>query len=127
LTFQIDWNQGETMLDQDLQLPWTQPGWFEQASAWIHTELERQDLRVTGPIELLHMRPWSSLARVPTRGGAVFFKAASPTLIHEPALTQALARWRPDCMPTILAADFDRGWILSADAGVTTTNDQIPS
>lgn len=106
------------MPNKDQELPWTQPGWFESASEWIHTQLERQGLRVTGPVELLHMRPWSSMARVPTTGGPVFFKAASPMLKHEPALTKALARWRPDCMLTVLAADFGRGWMLSADAGV---------
>lgn len=65
------------------------------------------------------MRAWSAFARVPTTGGTVYFKAASPALRHEPALTQALARRRPDCMLAVLAADPGRGWMLSADAGAT--------
>jgi hypothetical protein len=46
------------MPDQGPQLPW-ESGWLDQASTWIHTELEPRGVRVTGPIELLRMRAWS--------------------------------------------------------------------
>ncbi len=125
------WNVWDTMPDQSLQLPWEQPGWFGQAKAWIHAELERQSIGIRGPIEVLHMRPWSAFARVPTTIGIVYFKAPSPPDKFEAALMQALARWRPDCMLPVLAADLDRGWTLSADAGVTLRSlgqsaDQLP-
>jgi hypothetical protein len=107
------------MQAQDISLPWEQPGWFQEASAWIHTALERQALVATGEIEVLHRRAWSAFARVPTTAGLVYFKAASPMLRFEAALTQALARWRPDCTVPVLAVDVERGWLLSADAGVT--------
>lgn len=115
----------------DYQLPWEQPGWLEQATAWIHTELERQHIGITGPIEVLHQRAWSAFARVPTTSGSVYFKAPSPALKFEAALAQALARWRPDCMLPILAVDLEWGWTLSADAGVTLrslgqTIEQLP-
>lgn len=119
------------MSDQDLQLPWEQPTWLDQVSAWIHAELEQQSIGVTGPIEVLHMRPWSAFARVPTTSGLVYFKAPSPAMKFEAALAQALAHWRPDCMPPVLAVHLDRGWLLSADAGVTLrslgqTIEQLP-
>ncbi|MCI0398116.1 MAG: aminoglycoside phosphotransferase family protein [Chloroflexi bacterium] len=97
--------------------PWTQPGWLEEASAWILTELEGQGIRVSGPIEQPHVRPWSTVLRAPTRVGDVYFKAAAPALVHEPALIEALAHWRPDCMPQLLAVDVARGWMLMADGG----------
>jgi hypothetical protein len=105
------------MTDHDTQLPWTRPGWLEQASAWIEAELERQGLAANGPIEQPHVRPWSTVLRVPTSTGLLYFKATAPMLMHEPALTQALARWRPDCMPHVLATDLERGWILLRDSG----------
>ena len=37
-------------MSDNVQLPWTQPGWFEQVSTWIHKELNRQDIRVIGEI-----------------------------------------------------------------------------
>jgi hypothetical protein len=68
---------------------------------------------------------------VPTTSGAVYFKAPSPSLKFEAALIQALARWRPDCTPSVLAVDLDQGWSLSAEAGVTLRSlgqsaDQLP-
>jgi hypothetical protein len=107
------------MQGQELQLPWTQPGWLEQASQWIHAELERQGIRVTGLIEQPHVRPWSTVLRVPSTEGPLYFKATSPVLAHEAALTQALSRWRPDCMPRVLAADVDRAWMLLLDFGAS--------
>jgi hypothetical protein len=114
------------MHDQSIELPWEQPGWFEQASAWIHAQLAACGWRSVGPVELVRLRPWSAFARVPTINGMAYFKAPSPDAHYEAALTQALAQWRPDCTVPILAVDLDRGWLLSADAG-PTLHDVSPS
>jgi len=111
---------------------WTQPDWLRQAAAWIQAELERQGIHRRGAIEQPHIRPWSTVLRVPTTDGDVYFKAVPPMLGHEAAITQQLARWRPDCMPQILAADLERGWMLMADGGtrlrivVQSTRDITP-
>lgn len=107
------------MQDQYTQLPWEQPDWLEQATAWIHAQLGQHGLQIAGPVELLHQRPWSTFARVSTDNGTAYFKAPAPMFKYEAALTQALARWRPDCTVPLLAVDLDRGWLLSSDAGVT--------
>lgn len=107
------------MPDQEPRLLWTQPDWFAQASAWIRAELARRGSGVSGPIEQPHLLPWSTVLRVPTLDGDLYFKATAPALAHEPALTQALARWRPDCLPRVLAIDRERGWMLMADGGTT--------
>jgi hypothetical protein len=104
---------------QDQNLPWEQPGWLDQATAWIHERLTQRGQPATGPVELLHQRPWSTFARVPTTGGTVYFKAPAPMFAYEAALAQALAGWRPDCSVPIVAVDLGRGWILSEEAGVT--------
>jgi hypothetical protein len=54
---------------------------------------------------------------VPTTDGDLFFKADPPALAFEPALTIAVARRRPDCVPEVVASDFDRSWLLMRDAG----------
>jgi len=100
-------------------LPWDQPGWRASATAWIDKQLAGLGLRLAGPIEQPHVRPWSTVLSVPSSGGLLYFKAAARALAHEPALTAALARWRPDCMPEILATDTDRGWLLMRDGGVS--------
>ena len=83
-------------MDQERLIPWTQPGWFDQASVWIHAELERWGIEVSGPIEQPHSRPWSALLRVPTGEGGIYFKAVSPVHPYEPALLGSLELWRPD-------------------------------
>jgi len=105
------------MPDQTIHLPWMQPGWFAQASAWIDAELDRLGIGLNGPIAQPHVRPWSTVLRVPSRRGDLYFKATAPLLAHEPPLSQALARWCPDCMLPILAADPERGWMLLRDGG----------
>ena len=55
--------------------------------------------------------------RVPTNRGDVYFKANEEALRYETALVSILAEERPDCIPPLLAADVDRGWMLMADAG----------
>lgn len=109
-----------------MELPWEDSDWLEQATAWIHAQLARREWHVTGRIEILHQRPWSTFARVTTDNGTVYFKAPAPQY-HEAALTRALARWRPDCTVPLLAVDLHRGWLLSADAGVTLRSVDRPA
>lgn len=98
-------------------LLWEQPDWQEEAHNWIHQELGRQGSGVSGPMEQFHVRPWSTVIRVPTGSGTVYFKAVHATLAHEATLTEALAAWQPDLMVPVLATDKARGWLLTADAG----------
>jgi hypothetical protein len=104
---------------QIVPIPWEQPGWQESAADWIEGQLDRLGTQPTGALEQPHLRPWSTVLRLPTTQGSLYFKAVSPLLGHEPALTQALAAWRPDCMPQVLAVESDRGWMLLADGGPT--------
>src|SRR5918997_3833121 len=103
------------MTGQERVIPWTQPGWFEQTSLWVHAELEGRGIKVSGPIDRPHSRPWSTVLRVPTIEGDIYFKAVSPLNPQQPAVLEARGRWRPDCVPELLAVD--RGWLLMRDAG----------
>ncbi len=105
--------------DYPIELPWEAPGWLEEATAWIQAQLTAHGWHCLGPVELVRLRPWSAFARVPTTNGIAYFKAPAPDCQYEAALTQALARWRPDCTVQLLAVDLVRGWLLSADAGPT--------
>jgi hypothetical protein len=100
-------------------IPWEQPGWLESVLEWIKLRLVELSLPQTGPVEEVHRRPWSVVLRVPAARGDLYFKAAARGLSHEPALSQALAQWRPDCTLPVLAADLQRGWMLLPDGGPT--------
>jgi len=91
---------------------WTDPDWLAEAHAWIAAHVSP-----TGEIEQPHVRPWSTVMRVPTADGAVWFKANSPQQQFEAALVGVLAEERPDAVPPLVAVDPERGWMLMADAG----------
>lgn len=96
---------------------WTDPLWLAEAHAWIYAEVARLDLGAVGVIDQHHVRPWSTVMRVPTQSGDVYFKANTSALRHEAAVVTLLSAHRPDCVPPPLAVDLERGWLLMADAG----------
>lgn len=98
---------------------WTDEQWRASAYAWIEERLAHLGLTRTGEVEQPHVAPWSTVLRVPTDRGAVFFKATDDRLAHEAAVTALLAERVPDRVPPLLAADPGRGWMLMADAGET--------
>lgn len=104
------------MTDQP-QLAWYNPEWQKQAHEWIRAEAEKNSIQITGEIEQPHAYPWSTVMRVPTQDGTIFFKATALETIFEAALTQKLAGWYPDCMPELIAVDSGRGWMLMRDGG----------
>jgi hypothetical protein len=80
--------------------------------AWI-----RRHVDPTGPIELVHKRPWATVLRIPLAIGCAYFKACAPAYAFEPRLTYALfSRW-PDRVGEVLAVDAQRAWLLLAGAG----------
>jgi hypothetical protein len=96
---------------------WRDPLWLAGAQEWIEGELARLGLRRDGEIEQPHVYPWSTVLRVPTAEGDLWFKANDVSLRHEAALVTILSARRPDCVPPLLGADAERGWMLMADAG----------
>jgi hypothetical protein len=91
--------------------------WLAAAREWIEEEVAALGLRRTGPVHQPHVRASSTVLRVPTNAGDVWFKANVEALRHEAALVGFLATRRPDCVPPLLAADVRRGWMLMADGG----------
>lgn len=91
---------------------WESEAFLAKARAWIESKVT-----VTGEIEQPHVRSWSTVLRVPTGEGVVFFKAALPELAHDVVVTSTLARLRPDLVLAPLAVDLDRKWMLLPDGG----------
>ena len=99
------------------QLIWHDPIWQKKAHDWIHSEAEQRSIHITGEIEQPHAYPWSTVIRIPTQEGTLFFKATAAQTVYESALTKKLAEWYPDCMPDLLAVDTAHGWMLMRDGG----------
>ena len=99
------------------QLIWKDPDWQKEAHDWIRAEAERKSIQLTGEIEQPHVYHWSTVMRVPTSSGLIFFKATAGETIHEIALTQKMTGWLPYCLPELIAVDARRGWMLMRDGG----------
>jgi hypothetical protein len=63
------------------------------------------------------VRPWSTVLRVPTANGDLYFKAVAPIHRFEAALTGLLAELQPGRVPEVIGVDAERGWMLIRDGG----------
>lgn len=97
--------------------PWTDPSWLSSVRDWVTSRLQELGLYPTGEAEQPHVRPWSTVLRIPTTGGDVWFKANTPVQAYEAAVVGVLAARRPGDVPELLAADVERGWMLMTDGG----------
>ena len=69
--------------------------------------------------EPVKVRPWATVWRVETSDDAYYAKQNCPGQAHEAALLSALARISPHHVVPVVAADPDRGLLLTADLGPT--------
>jgi len=98
-------------------MQWRRPAWRARALRWAERRLAERAIHLTGEPEQFHVRWWSTIIRLPTDRGTLFFKAVSPPLRFEAGLTAALAAWAPDDVGIALAFDQRRGWLLLEDSG----------
>lgn len=96
---------------------WTNPRWLAGVKDWLDRQIEELGLQPTGAVQQPHVRPWSTVLRMPTTVGDVWFKANIPLLAYEAAVVDLLAARRPDVVPALLSTDLERGWMLMADGG----------
>ena len=101
----------------DPRLVWVQPEWLVCATSWIRARLDERGLTLIGEIEQPHVRWWSTVLRVPTGAGDLYFKANAPPHAFEAALLVILGRLQPGRVPDLVAADPERGWLLMRDGG----------
>jgi hypothetical protein len=102
------------------RVPWARRGWYEDATAWLRERLAALGYRELGAVEQVHARGWSTVLRVPTQAGSIYFKAVAGDWFHfEPPLTRALARRCGGQVPAVVAVDENRHWLVTEDAGPT--------
>jgi hypothetical protein len=100
------------------RVPWARPGWYGQAAAWLGERLTTLGYQEIGAAEQVRVTGWSSVLRVPTHAGWVYFKAMPGEWVgFEPQLTRALARRFGGQVPVVVAVDEARRWLVTEDAG----------
>src|SRR5437016_1843638 len=98
-------------------LAWEDSAFLAAARTWIESPLAGLGLELAGVIGQPHVRLWSTVLRVPTAEGDVYFKAVAPIHRFEAALTGLLAELQPGRVPEVIAVDAERGWMLMRDGG----------
>ena len=89
---------------------WTDPAFLHEAEAWVQAHA-----RVVGPIEQTHVQIWSTVLRVPTDEGTLWFKA--PEGASEARLTASWLRSDPTWSRRSWRSTPTAGWMLLRDAG----------
>jgi len=98
-------------------LIWNDPVWLKEAHDWIRAEAEQNSIQLIGEIEQSHIFHWSTIMKADSSVGALFFKATAGETLYEAALTQKLAGWIPESLPSLISLDINRGWMLMQDGG----------
>lgn len=95
---------------------WQDAAWLAEVRAWVRDRLGELGVEPTGPVEQPHVPWWSTVLRLPTTGGPLWFKAARDAGV-EARVTGLLQDIAPQHTVELLAADRVRGWMLTRDAG----------
>lgn len=91
---------------------WILPGWRDQVIAWADGELSCRGLGGVSEIEQVRVWEFSHVLRLRTTDAEFYLKALPHAGAAEPRLTRRLAELYPSWMPTVLAAEPDRHWLL---------------
>lgn len=102
-----------------MSTPWADPAWQATTLDWARARLAEAGWRIDGEITQPHLRPWSTVFRIPTDHGPAWCKASGPGTGYEARLLTVFARRgiRGALLP--LAADPDRRLLLLPDGGTT--------
>lgn len=96
-------------------VPWSSPDWSERACRWM-----REAVAATGATILAgpsQVRAWaiSSIWKIKTSTGTLYFKAVPDFFGHAPVLEQYLSEHFPDNLIEIVAIEPDQHWMLSRE------------
>ncbi|MCC7208572.1 MAG: hypothetical protein IT323_14790, partial [Anaerolineae bacterium] len=98
-----------------LRAPWYSPGWMDSAIGWTTEQLHSLgygDYLENGGIQQIRAWQRSSVFRIRTRAGELYFKAAPLVFKQEPLITQWLSELFPRKAPIVVAVDEERSWML---------------
>ncbi|MET1007463.1 MAG: aminoglycoside phosphotransferase family protein [Propionibacteriaceae bacterium] len=91
---------------------WYRLGWRDEVDQWVDDRLAELGRTRTGPSTVLKLWSLSAVLRIPCGSSAVYVKATCDWFRAEPRITQALAGFAGPHLPTVLAVDVTRAWML---------------
>ena len=96
---------------------WARRGWWKDAEDWLQDELGRLGYHEVSKFEQLRQWSISTVGRVQTEKGTLYFKAAPPMFAREAEITVTLAQLFPSNLPQVITSHPEKGWFVMADFG----------
>ena len=93
---------------------WYRAGWLAEIDGWIDAVLAVSGRRRVAPREVVQMWPLSAVLKVASDDGTVYVKASCAYFHAEARITEVIAEWPTGVVPSVLAAEADRGWLMMA-------------
>jgi hypothetical protein len=115
----------ESMHNSERTPPWLtdeRAAWLEETTRWIVRTIGALGLGPRADVSPIRERQWGAVLRVETPERTLFFKAEGVGARHEPAIVADIASTHPQLVPSLLAADLGRAWLLMADEGSPMLN-----
>ena len=106
--------------------PWSVPGWFERASAWMVEQMAELRAPAFEPPRIVYLWGISAVLRAPSALGPMFLKCSAPIFGQEAVVTAALAAATPDLVTRVAAIEPDQDWLLMYDHGERSLGDEPP-
>ncbi len=97
------------------RVPWAKSGWYNQATAWINSQLNLLGISTNISIEQVKSQTRSCLLKVSTNSGKIYFKATFGIFAREPELTSFISQVDLESTPKLLAIDTNQHYMLMLD------------
>jgi hypothetical protein len=106
--------------------PWFEQGWMARVLSYVDAVLAEFGRARIGQVSQIKHWALSSVMRIETTKGAVFFKAAPSDAKIEPLLLARLAERWPTSIPVLLAHSPQNNWWLTEDLNAREGPDLTP-
>jgi hypothetical protein len=109
-----------------LDPPWSRPGWFARASAWMTDRMTELGQPPSEPPRIVYLWGIAIVLRAESAAGSMFLKRSAPIFEQEAVVTGLLAEVTPDLVTRVAAVEPDEGWLLMHDHGDRVLGDRPP-
>lgn len=97
--------------------PWAKLGWYYETEKWYAEKLKQAGMPATGPADQIKVWGLSWVGQIPTTKGWVWFKALPPIFYKETRIVRYLDKKYPGTVPSVIATDDEKGWMLTGEIG----------
>ena len=107
----------------ELRPQWSRPGWLVEVGCWMRDEMEQAGYREPQLPQIHHLWGVTAVVAADSRDGTAYLKCSGQRFRHEAVVTAALAERSPELLPSVIAVEPDRGWMLMRDFEGTELGD----